>query len=64
MVVRAQAQSAAIIGHGAPLAWEHGFTLDEVPVRLDAGDTMTVPAGAAIAGVQGNDAIVFAARRA
>ena len=92
MVVRAQDKSAAIIGQNAPLAWEHGFTLDrlalhgaatvdlagavifihcgsmaftldKIPVQLGAGDTMTVPAGAAIAAARGDDAIVFAVRR-
>lgn len=93
LVVRAQAQSAAIIGRGGPLAWEHGFTLERialagpsdvdltgavvfihrgtmtftlagVPVRLDAGDTMSVPDGVAIAAVRGDEAIAFAVRRA
>ncbi len=93
MVVRARDESAALIGPGAPLAWDHGFTLDRFalhgaatadfagavifihrgsvtftlddnPVRLDAGDTMSVPAAAVIGELLSDDAIVFAVRRA
>jgi len=42
LVVRAAAQSAAIIGTGGPLSWPHGFSVDRLVLNSDRSDDMRV----------------------